>query len=90
MVIDSDTYSEMAHHVKGCSDGILAACTKLRELADQGMAPESEAWEATFDAMIEANSELGMLRAIMMAVIDANKDESRWRRSGASAASMPA
>lgn len=90
MIIDSETFAEIAHHVKGCSDAILESCTKLRGLADSGMAPESPCWEETFDAMIEANSELGMIRAMMMAVLDANKDESRSRRLEVSAASTHA
>jgi hypothetical protein len=77
MIIDDDTFTQIALHVRRASDGLLAAARQMAVLCD----PEREG-ELRRDGLTEAveslvamNEEFIVLERILRAVWEANRQE---------------
>jgi hypothetical protein len=77
MIIDDDTFTQIALHVRRASDGLLSAARQMAVLCD----PEQES-ELRPDGLTEAveslvamNDEFIVLERILRAVWEANREE---------------
>lgn len=76
MIIDRETFTELAVHLKLASDAVLTTARSLAVISGavpQGM-HEAE-WRATLDSLMAMNSEISVMERILRALLDANRDE---------------
>jgi hypothetical protein len=74
MIIDRETFNEMALRLKRASEATLVAARHLAVLSNHDAGSE-EHWAGTLDSLMAMNSEVSVLEKIMRAVMDANREE---------------
>lgn len=79
MIIDRDTFTDIARHLESASEGLLRAATGVAALCpdmDPGE-PASLRWLALIESMVAVNGEITALEGVLRAVLDANRAETR-------------
>ena len=74
MIIDHETFTELAVHLKLASDAILATAKHLAVLSKDNTAPD-EHWAGTLDGLMNMNTEITVMERILRALMDANREE---------------
>jgi hypothetical protein len=74
MIIDRETFTELAVHLKLASDAVLATAKHLAVLSDGNTAPD-ENWAGTLDGLMNMNSEITVMERILRALMEANREE---------------
>ncbi len=77
MIIDRDTFTDIAKHLEAVSEGLLSAATGVAALCpemDPGE-PTSLKWLALIESMVAVNSEVTALEGVLRAVLEANQRE---------------
>lgn len=79
MIVDKETFTELAVHLKLTSDAILKTARHLAVISnDPSNAPgHEEHWQGTLDALMAMNTEVTFIEKLMRALLDANQDENR-------------
>ena len=77
MIIDRDTFTDIAKHLEAASEGLLRAATGVAALCpdiDPGE-PASLRWLGLIESMVTVNGEITALESVLRAVLDANREE---------------
>ena len=74
MIIDHETFTELAVHLKLASDAILATAKHLAVLSKDNAAPD-EHWAGTLDGLMNMNTEITVMERILRALMEANREE---------------
>jgi len=85
MIIDRETFSDIAKHLESASEGLLRAATGVATLCpemDPGE-PASLRWLALIESMVSVNGEITALETVLRAVLEANREEVAAARAGA-------
>ena len=83
MIIDRETFTDIAKHLEAASEGLLSAATSMAGLCpdiDPGE-PTSFKWLALIESMVAVNGEITALESVLRAVIEANRQEIETARS---------
>ena len=85
MIIDRETFTDIAKHLESASEGLLRAATGVATLCpemDPGE-PASLRWLALIESMVSVNGEITALETVLRAVLEANREEVAAARAGA-------
>ena len=74
MIIDRETFTELAVHLKLASDAILKTARHLAVLSN-GDSSNEEQWAGTLDSLMAMNSEITVMEKILRALMEANREE---------------
>jgi hypothetical protein len=74
MIIDNETFTEMALRLKRASEATLVAAHHLAVLSNEDVGSE-EHWVGALDSVMAMNTEVCLIEKMLRAVIDANVDE---------------
>jgi hypothetical protein len=74
MIIDRETFTELAVHLKLASDAVLTTAKHLAVLSNGNTAPD-EHWAGTLDGLMNMNSEITVMERILRALMEANREE---------------
>jgi hypothetical protein len=74
MIIDRETFTELAVHLKLASDAVLATAKHLAVLSNGNATPD-EHWAGTLDGLMNMNSEITIMERILRALMEANREE---------------
>jgi hypothetical protein len=73
MIIDRETFTELAVHLKLASDAILKTARHLAVLSNDSESEEH--WAGTLDNLMCMNTEITVMEKILRALMDANREE---------------
>lgn len=74
MIIDRETFTELAVHLKLASDAVLTAAKNLAVLSKDHQEPD-EHWAGTLDGLMNMNAEITVMERILRALMEANREE---------------
>jgi hypothetical protein len=77
MIIDRETFTDIAKHLEAASEGLLSAATGVAGLCpdmDPGE-PASLKWLSLIESMVAVNGEITALESVLRAVLEANREE---------------
>jgi hypothetical protein len=74
MIIDRETFTDLAVHLKLTSDALLATARHLAVLSNSDSGPD-EHWAGTLDSLMSMNTEITIMERILRALMDANREE---------------
>jgi len=74
MIIDRETFTDLAVHLKMASDALLSTARHLAVLSNEDSGPE-EHWAGTLDSLMSMNTEITVMERILRALMDANREE---------------
>src|SRR2546428_584236 len=74
MIIDRETFTELAVHLKLASDAILKTARHLTVLSN-GDSSDEEQWAGTLDSLTAMNTEITVMEKILSALLEANREE---------------
>ena len=74
MIIDRETFTDLAVHLKLASDALLTTARHLAVLSNGNSGPE-EQWAGTLDSLMSMNTEITVMERILRALMDANREE---------------
>jgi len=74
MIIDRETFTELAVHLKLASDAILKTARHLTVLSN-GDSSNEEQWAGTLDSLTAMNTEITVMEMILRALMEANREE---------------
>jgi hypothetical protein len=85
MIIDRETFTELAVHLKLASDAILKTAHHLAAISsgESAAATEEAEWAGTIESMMSINNQITIMERLLRAVMDANRtDEGQGSRGG--------
>jgi len=85
MIIDSETFTDLAVHLKLASDAVLSTTQHLAAIGTVNDPSGEEAeWEGTIGSMMSVNHQITVIEQLLRAVMDANQadDGNRDSRGG--------
>jgi hypothetical protein len=84
MIIDRETFTELAVHLKLASDAILKTAHHMAAISSTGASSSEDAeWAGTIESMMSVNNQITIMERLLRAVMDANKtDETSSGSSG--------
>ena len=74
MIIDRETFTELAVHLKLASDAVLTTARHLAVLSNGDNGPD-EQWAGTLDGLMNMNTEITVMERILRALMEANREE---------------
>jgi hypothetical protein len=74
MIIDHETFTELAVHLKLASDAVLSTAKHLAVLSNGQTTPD-EHWAGTLDGLMNMNTEITVMERILRALMEANREE---------------
>jgi hypothetical protein len=74
MIVDRETFTDLAVHLKMASDALLSTARHLAVLSNADNGPE-ENWAGTLDSLMSMNTEITIMERILRALLDANREE---------------
>jgi hypothetical protein len=85
MIIDRETFTDIAKHLEAASEGLLSAATGVAALCPEMDPGESDSlrWLALIESMVAVNGEITALESTLRAVLDANREELHAVRAAA-------
>jgi hypothetical protein len=87
MIIDRETFTELAVHLKLASDAILKTARHLAVLSNDSESEEH--WAGTLDNLMSMNTEITLMEKILRALMDANREEETTPASAADKKTEP-
>jgi len=78
MIIDDDTFTQIALHVRRASDGLLSAARQMAVLCDpeqEEAALQTDGLTDAVESLVAMNEEFIVLERILRAVWEANRQE---------------
>jgi hypothetical protein len=88
MIIDRETFTDLAVHLKLASDALLTTARHLAVLSNNNSGPE-EHWAGTLDSLMSMNTEITVMERILRALMDANREEETAANAGPDKKSEP-
>jgi hypothetical protein len=88
MIIDRETFTELAVHLKLASDAVLNTAKHLAVLSNGNTAPD-EHWAGTLDSRMNMNTEITVMERILRALMEANQEEETGAAPSAAKKSEP-
>ena len=73
MIVDKETFTEMAVHLKLASDSVLTTARGLSIV--QGQHENESGWTQTLDGLMAVNHEIAFMERILRALLMANLEE---------------
>jgi hypothetical protein len=73
MIVDRETFTELAVHLKLASDAILKTARHLAVISNT--AGDEEHWAGTLDSLMSMNTEIAVMEKLLRALLDANREE---------------
>jgi len=74
MIIDSETFTELAVHLKLASDAILSTTHHLAAINSPSTpAAEDAEWKGTIESMMSVNHQITIMEQLLRAIMDANR-----------------
>ena len=73
MIIDKETFTELAVHLKKVSDGVLKTAHCMANMSSN-VAQDDQQWKGTVEGMMVVNSNVIIMEQLLRAVLDANSD----------------
>lgn len=74
MIIDRETFTELAVHLKLASDAVLTTAKHLAVLSNGQTTPDED-WAGTLDGLMNMNTEITVMERILRALMEANREE---------------
>lgn len=76
MIVDTETFTELAVHLKLASDAVLSTARNLAVISG-AMPPEvhRQEWDATLASLMNMNKEIQYMERLLRALMDANRTE---------------
>ena len=75
MIIDSETFTELAVHLKLASDAILQSACYLHAFNSvKSQSEEDAVWKGAIESMMAVNKQITVMEKLLRAVMDANKE----------------
>jgi hypothetical protein len=76
MIIDRETFTELAVHLKLASDAILKTAHHLAAISSAGGSSTDDAeWAGTIESMMSVNNQITIMERLLRAVMDANRND---------------
>ena len=75
MIVDRETFTELAVHLKLASDAILKTARHLAVISNTDREGPEEHWQGTLTGLTALNTEITYMEKILRALLDANKEE---------------
>lgn len=76
MIIDRETFTELAVHLKMASDAILKTAHHLAAISSTGSSQTEDAeWAGTIESMMSINNQITIMERLLRAVMDANRTD---------------
>lgn len=76
MIIDTETFTEVAVHLKLASDSVLTVARGLAIVSGQQREQGNDvAWAAVLDGLMAVNHEIAVMERTLTAVMHANAEE---------------
>ncbi len=76
MIIDRETFTELAVHLKLASDAILKTAHHLSAISSTGGTPSEDAeWAGTIESMMSVNNQITIMERLLRAVMEANRTD---------------
>jgi hypothetical protein len=88
MIIDRETFTELAVHLKLASDAVLTTAKHLAVLPNGNTTPD-EHWAGTLDGLMNLNTEITVMERILRALMEANREETTTAVSSPAKKSEP-
>ncbi len=92
MIIDRESFTDIAQHLERASSGLLAAASGLSHMCPQNAPQSSRAmlhWLDLVEALMAVNGEITALEGILRGVLEANCEEECARATAAGPARKP-
>ena len=74
MIIDRETFTDLAVHLKLASDALLVTARHLAVLSNGNTGPEED-WAGTLNSLMSMNTEITVMERILRALMEANREE---------------
>lgn len=74
MIVDRESFTELAVHLKLTSDAVLATARALAVLSN-GSNGMPEQWDAALANLMAINNEITHMERLMRALLEANREE---------------
>lgn len=83
MIIDRQTFIDLAMHLEGASEGILEVTRKAVTICESSATAGQgdPAWLSLIESLVSVNSELTSLEQTLRALLEANREEDAFRKS---------
>jgi hypothetical protein len=76
MIIDNESFTQIALHVRRASDNLLTAARNLSDFsADESHEEETLGLNSTVESLVSMNEEFIVLEQLLRALWDANREE---------------
>lgn len=76
MIIDNESFTQIALHVRRASDSLLTAARNLADFsADESHEDETRGLNTTVESLVSMNEEFIVLEQLLRALWDANRQE---------------
>jgi hypothetical protein len=76
MIIDRETFTELAVHLKLASDAILKTAHHLAAISTAGNSSKADdEWAGTLESLMSMNNQITLMERILRALMDANRAE---------------
>ena len=76
MIIDRETFTELAVHLKLASDAILKTAHHLAAIGSGGSSTKEDAeWAGTIESMMSINNQITIMERLLRAIMDANRTD---------------
>lgn len=87
MVLDQDTFVDLATHLEGASEGVLELTKRCVAICEREGSAQGEEWIALVDSLAQVNAQLAAIEQTLRALLEANREEDEFakatlRRSG--------
>jgi hypothetical protein len=82
MIIDRETFTELAVHLKHASDAILNTAHNLAVVgSEESPSTQDAAWKGTLESMMALNDQVTVMERLLRAVLAANVPDEEDRAS---------
>lgn len=77
MIVDRESFTELAVHLKLASDAILRTARHLAVISSntEDQPEHQEHWRATLDSLTAINTQITLMEKLLRAILEANKEE---------------
>jgi len=73
MIVDGESFVELAVHLKKASDALLETAKHLSHISNNDQSGQDDEWHQTLNALVALQAEFTYMERLMRAVLDANR-----------------
>jgi len=74
MIVDGESFVELAVHLKKASDALLDTAKHLSHISNNDHSGQEEEWHDTLGALVALQAEFTYMERLMRALLDANRN----------------